>query len=103
MSQHSVTCRRAQVGPHRCGEGERLQSLGARRFRCLPAGNAKKQQDQQPKEERPQQQPGAGAGLLMETTMESGNFSSASVDGSKLEVPAGFKQVESEMMKRRGR
>ena len=63
----------------------------------------KKQQDQQPKEERPQQQPGAGAGLLMETTMESGNFSSASVDGSKLEVPAGFKQVESEMMKRRGR
>jgi hypothetical protein len=42
------------------------------------------------------------AGLLMELTTEAGNFSTAPVDPSRLEVPAGFKQVESEL-KRMGR
>jgi hypothetical protein len=35
----------------------------------------------------------------MEMTTELSGFSSAPVDPSKFEVPAGFKQVESEMMK----
>lgn len=38
------------------------------------------------------------AGTMMETTTETTSFS-ASADASKLEVPAGFKQVESEMLK----
>jgi hypothetical protein len=39
-------------------------------------------------------------GVLMEVTTETGNFSSAPVDGSKFEIPAGFKQVESQMLRR---
>ena len=35
--------------------------------------------------------------LLMESTTEMSGFSSAAVDPSKLEVPAGFKQVEPEL------
>jgi hypothetical protein len=35
----------------------------------------------------------------MEITSELGNFSSGSVDASKLEVPDRFKQVDSEMKK----
>jgi hypothetical protein len=36
----------------------------------------------------------------MEITSELSGFSSGPVDASKFEVPAGFKQVESEMLKR---
>ena len=39
-------------------------------------------------------------GALMEITTESSNFSSAPLDPSKLEVPAGFKEVEAEMGRR---
>lgn len=46
---------------------------------------------------------GAGSGLLMEVTTMASGFSTAPVDGSKFEVPAGFKQVEPEMNRRRGR
>ena len=35
----------------------------------------------------------------MEMTTELSGFSSAPVDAAKLEVPTGFKQVESEMVK----
>ena len=38
------------------------------------------------------------AGVLMEMTTEMSGFN-ASVDASKMEVPAGFKQVESDMKK----
>lgn len=65
---------------------------------------------QQPPPEQTQTQPAAqggeqqaaapGApGALMEMTTELTGFSSAPVDASKLEVPAGFKQVDSEMLK----
>lgn len=48
-----------------------------------------------------QQQAGApgGAGSLMEMTTELTGFSSASVDASRFQVPAGFKQVDSDMLK----
>jgi len=39
------------------------------------------------------------AGPMMETTTQLSKFSSAAVDASKFDVPAGFKQVESEMKK----
>ena len=55
-------------------------------------------QQQAPPPGNPQQPP-ASAGLLMEMTTDLSNFSSSAVDPSKLEVPAGFKQVESSMEK----
>jgi hypothetical protein len=46
-------------------------------------------------ETAPQQNSTGGApGMLMEVTSELTNFSSAAVDASKFEVPAGFKQVQ---------
>lgn len=73
-------------------------------------GRRKKQQEQQPEQPQqpPQQQqapqgapPSADAtpGLLSEMTMELTSFSSGPADASKLDVPAGFKQVENEMLK----
>lgn len=37
--------------------------------------------------------------VMMEMLMDVNSMSSASVDASKFEVPAGFKQVESELKK----
>lgn len=65
----------------------------------------KQQQEEQAPPPQPQQQAsaapaGAGAsGALMEMTTELSGFSSAPVDGSKLSVPSGFKQVEHDMAK----
>ena len=39
----------------------------------------------------------------MEMTVEMSNFSSASVDGSKLEVPAGFSKVEDKALSQQGK
>jgi hypothetical protein len=71
-------------------------------------GRRTKQQEQQEQAAPPPQQqappptqagPPANPGLLAETTTEMTSFSSGPADGSKLEVPAGFKQVESELSK----
>ena len=43
---------------------------------------------------QPQTQSSSGSASLMEMTIEMSNFSTSSVDGSKLEVPAGFSKVE---------
>ena len=63
----------------------------------------RKQQQQQQQQQQPQAggAPAAqgGESMLMETTSEKANFSTASVDVSKLDVPGGFKQVESDMKK----
>jgi Tfp pilus assembly protein FimV len=70
-------------------------------------GRRKKQQQEEqappPQTQAEQQQAGPAAGqpaLLMEMTSELTSFSSASVDAASFEVPAGFKQVENEMVKR---
>jgi hypothetical protein len=70
-------------------------------------GRRKKQQQEEPapapQAQPAQQQAGPAAGhpaLLMELTSELTSFSAATVDASKFEVPAGFKQVENEMVKR---
>jgi hypothetical protein len=58
----------------------------------------KKEPEQQPPpaEATPEQQQQAqAAALLMEMTTDSSNFSSAPVDASKFEVPAGYKKVDS--------
>jgi hypothetical protein len=66
----------------------------------------KKKQDDQPAAEQSGSSQSAAApqgapGSLMEMTTELSAFSTSAVDASKFEVPAGFKQVESDMLKRR--
>ncbi len=51
----------------------------------------------------PPQGSGDASGSLMEMTMEMGGFSSAAVDPSKFEIPAGFKQVDPEAGQHRRR
>jgi hypothetical protein len=63
--------------------------------------NRKKTDDQQQAPpDQPQQQSGSSSTSLIETTTQMNSFSSAPIDGSKFEVPAGFKQVQSDL--RRG-
>lgn len=66
----------------------------------------KKKPQEEPKAEQPAPaaEPAAAPaqaapGSLMEMTTELTSFSAASVDSSKVQVPSGFKQVESEMLK----
>jgi len=48
-------------------------------------------------------QSSSGSASLMETTIEMSNFSSAPVDGSKFEVPAGFSKVDEDAIPQRGK
>jgi hypothetical protein len=63
------------------------------------------QEEQQPAAAQPQAQAQpagqgtAAAGSLLEMTTETRNFSAAAVDAARLEIPSGFRQVESEMLK----
>ena len=69
-------------------------------------GRKKKQDDSQtastppPAENAPASGNASASGSLMETTTEMSSFSSAALDPSRFSPPAGFKKVESEMMKR---
>jgi hypothetical protein len=68
----------------------RLSGLGG-------LGRSKKKEE--PKQEQPAAQSSSAQGVLMEMTTEMSGFSSGPVDASKFQAPAGFKQVESEMLK----
>lgn len=59
----------------------------------------KKQSDDQ--NSQGQQGSSSASGTLIEMTMEMSGFSNAAVDDGKFEVPAGFKQVEPELERRR--
>ncbi len=64
----------------------------------------KKETPQQPPPEQAGQSAAAspqGESLLMETTSEASGFSTAPIDPSRFEVPAGFKQVDNELKKLR--
>ena len=63
-------------------------------------GRKKKQQeDTQVASTPPPSENASASSSLIEMTTESSNFSSAPVDASRFSAPAGFKKVESEMMK----
>ncbi len=65
-------------------------------------GRRKKQEEPQQQRGQPQaasSAPSGAPGALIEMTTESTNFSSSPIDSSRLQVPAGFRQVESEMAK----
>ncbi|MEP6961994.1 MAG: hypothetical protein ABI995_07945 [Acidobacteriota bacterium] len=51
-------------------------------------------------EDKPSGQPQPGAGMLVEMTTELSMFSKAVVDEAKFAVPAGFKEVQSDIAKR---
>jgi hypothetical protein len=63
-------------------------------------GRKKKQDDSQASSTPPPSDNASASGSLMETTTEMSSFSSAAIDPSRFSPPAGFKKVESEMMKR---
>jgi hypothetical protein len=61
-------------------------------------GRKKKTKDPEPAPERSAPK-ASQAGVLLEMTVESSNFSTAAAPAEKLAVPAGFKQVESDILK----
>ncbi len=61
-------------------------------------GFSRKKKDDQPAAD---QAPASNSSSLIEMTTELTSYSSGPVDASKFEIPAGFKQVESPMMRRR--
>lgn len=63
-------------------------------------GGFGRRRQEPPKEEpQPQQAPAQASGVLMEMTTETAGFSTAPIDASRFEVPSGFRQVESELLK----
>ena len=89
-----------QAAPPLPTAGEVAASAIAGRFGLGGLGKKKK-----PVEEQPAQTSTAPAqstdssGSLMEMTTDSSNFSTAAVDSSRFDVPAGFKKVENQMEK----
>ena len=104
-----------QVEPEKPSIGGALGRLGGRFGGLGGLGRKKQQPQEQPKpetqqapaqsapaESQPQTQRGPGGSLAMtEMTTDMSGFSSAPVDGSKFEIPAGFKQVESQSLRGR--
>ncbi len=62
-------------------------------------GRRKKKEEAPADEKVSQSSPPPAAGVLMEMTSESSSFSTAAVDASRFEVPAGFKKVENDLAK----
>ncbi len=77
----------------------RLGRFGGLARRRQESQEQEAQQQQQAQQQAAGAQAQGGQGMLMETTTELTGFSSAPADASKFEVPAGFKQVENEMLK----
>jgi hypothetical protein len=66
----------------------------------LPFGR-KKNDDPPPAQTKDQKGNSSGAALLLEMTTELSSFSSGAVEASKFDVPAGFKQVDSDLAARK--
>jgi len=62
-------------------------------------GRRKKEEPKAEDQPAPAATSSGAPGALMETTTEFSAFSTAPVDSAKFEVPAGFRQIESEMVK----
>jgi len=100
-SQTTSTERPKQAAPPTPTAGEIAAGALAGRLGGFGGFGKKKK----PAEDQPAQTSDAPAqssdssGSLIEMTTESSNFSTAPVDGSKFEVPAGFKKVDHPMEK----
>ena len=95
-----------QQTPQQAGQNTAEQSAGSAiagrlgRVGGLAGGlGGLKRKKAESQQDAPPPPPTAAAGdtSLMEMTIESSGFSNAPVDSSKLEVPAGFKQVQKKM------
>lgn len=108
-AQQPQASQQEQPPPEKPSIGGALGRLGGGRLGGL--GGLGRRKKSEPQQEQPAPPPAAEtapaqqgpppdlSGSLMEMTSELTGFSNATADPSKFEVPAGFKQVESEMMK----
>jgi hypothetical protein len=108
LAKQEATETAAGAAAGRAGRAGAMGGLAGRLGGLGGFGRRKKQQEQeQQKEQAPaaQTQPGSTGqvSVLMEMTTELSAFSPASVDPSRVEVPAGFRQVESELVRQLGR
>ncbi len=103
QAPNSQTGQAPQQQQEQQAEKPSIGSVLSGRFGGL--GRKKKNQEESGSENgAPQQgQQGDASGSLIEMTMEMSGFSSAAVDGSKFEIPGGFKQVEPEAAQHRRR
>jgi hypothetical protein len=81
------------------GQLGRLGGFGGFGKKKKKADEPAEQPAAQQQQKQQQQAPPTSAGLLMELTSELTAFSSAPVDEAKLQVPKGFREVESDMKK----
>ena len=66
----------------------------------LPFGRKKKDPEPEQKPAAKNDQKQSGAALLLEMTTDMSDFSTSAVDLSKFDVPSGFKQIDSDLVKR---
>jgi hypothetical protein len=66
----------------------------------LPFGRKKKDPEPEPKPAAKNDQKQSGPALLLQMTTDMSDFSTSAVDAAKFDVPAGFKQVGSDLVKR---
>jgi hypothetical protein len=90
--QQTAPRQEQRAAPSIGGSLSRLGGLGG-------FGRRKKEEPQQQEQPAAGAAPAAAPGVLMETTTETANFSTGAVDASKFQTPAGFRQVESDMLK----
>ncbi len=91
-AQQTAPKQEERAAPSIGGSLSRLGGLGG-------FGRRKKEEPQQQEQPAAGGSPAAAPGVLMETTTETANFSTGAVDASKFQTPAGFRQVESDMLK----
>jgi hypothetical protein len=63
-------------------------------------GLGRKKQDQSQQQTASSGNAGGGSASLIDLTSESSNFSTAAIDSAQFEVPAGFKKIDSPMLKK---
>lgn len=65
----------------------------------LPFGRKKKDDDPPPAAQKNDQKQ-SGPALLLQMTTDMSDFSTSAIDASRFEVPSGFKQIDSDLVKR---
>ena len=66
----------------------------------IPFGRKKKNEEPPPDQKKDQKGQDSSAALLLQMTTDMSDFSTTAVDASKFDVPSGFKQIDSDLVKR---
>jgi hypothetical protein len=102
--ENSAQAEPARPAPQSTSLGDAVGGALAGRFGLGRKKKPQATEESQPAAStQPQAQSSSASASLMEMTIEMSNFSSSSVDGSKLEVPAGFAKVEEDAIPQRGK